>query len=148
MSFSRGLCSTRRQTSFLLLSILPINIGSLWSSFRCRVGCSIYARLWRMPGTSPVENTQRRPNAAPLLSLEDPCVAELLAFCVDAFFPLRLSLTILGDDAGIGGDDFPRFLAVGFRCVGVSALKRDRLQVCCVRMCVLMMVVYRCVLTL
>src|SRR5262245_28683328 len=129
MSFSRGLCSTRRQTSFLLLSILPINIGSLWSSFRCRVGCSIYARLWRMPGTSPVENTQRRPNAVTLLSLEDPGVAELLAFCVDAFFPLRLSLTILGDHAGIGRDDFSGFLAAGFRCVGVNALKRNRIPI-------------------
>src|SRR5262249_19214180 len=69
------------------------------------------------------------PKAGTLLFLEDPGVAELLAFCVDTFFPLRLSLTILGDHAGIGRDDFPRFLAGGFHCVGVNALKRNRIPI-------------------
>src|SRR5262245_21277313 len=70
---------------------------------------------------------QLSPKAVTLLFLEDPGVAELLAFCVDAFFSLRLSLIILGDRAGIGRDDFPRFLAGGFHCVGINALKRNRI---------------------
>src|SRR5262245_46854624 len=82
-----------------------------------------------MPEATAVENTRRRPNAVTLLFLEDPGLAELLAFCVDAFFPLRLSLTILGDHADIGRDYFPCFLAVGFRCVGVNAIKRNRIPI-------------------
>src|SRR5262245_61517845 len=33
---------------------LIVELLSVW------IGCSIYARLWRMPEASPVENTQRR----------------------------------------------------------------------------------------
>ena len=61
------------------------------------------------------------PKAVTLLSIEDQGVADLLAFCVDAFFRKRPSLTILGDYAGSGRDDFPRFLAGEFYCIGVNA---------------------------
>src|SRR5262249_61660657 len=66
---------------------------------------------------------------APLLFLEDCGVAVLLAFCVDAFFCKRKSLTILGGHAGSGRDDFPSLFAGGFHCVGVNALPRNRIPI-------------------
>src|SRR5215813_5670673 len=69
------------------------------------------------------------PNAVTLLLIEDQDVADLLAFCVDAFFRKRPSFTILGDYAGGCRDYFPCFLAGGFVCVGVNALPRIRIHI-------------------
>src|SRR5215475_12093370 len=69
------------------------------------------------------------PKAVTLLFLVEQGVADLLAFCVDDFFCLRLSLTILGDHAGNGPNDFPRFLAGGLTFVGVNALPRSRVPI-------------------
>src|SRR5215510_14689683 len=69
------------------------------------------------------------PKAAPLLSIVDQGVADLLTFCVDAFFRKRNSLTILGNHAGSGRDDFPSLFAGGFTCVGVNALPRLRIPI-------------------
>ena len=64
------------------------------------------------------------PNAVTLLLLVDQGVADLLAF-----FRKRHSLTILGDHAGSGPNDFPRFLAGGLIFVGVNALPRNRIPI-------------------
>src|SRR5215813_9523268 len=69
------------------------------------------------------------PKAVTLLFIVDYGVAELLAFCVDAFFRKRQSLTILGDHDGSGRDDFPRFLAGDLHFVGVNALPRNRIHI-------------------
>src|SRR5262249_51835404 len=69
------------------------------------------------------------PKAVTLLFVEDYDVAELHAFCVDAFFRNRHGFTILGDHTGTSRDDFPRLLAGGFRCVGVNALPRLRIPI-------------------
>src|SRR5215475_5505014 len=69
------------------------------------------------------------PKAVTLLFIVDQDVADLLAFCVDAFFRNRPCLAILGDHAGSGRDDFPRFLAGDLRFVGVNALPRNRIPI-------------------
>src|SRR5215813_7101003 len=69
------------------------------------------------------------PKAGTLLFIEDYGVAELLAFYVDAFFRKRNCLTILGDYAGTGRDDFPSLFVGGFHCVGVNALPRSRIPI-------------------
>src|SRR5215813_5879627 len=69
------------------------------------------------------------PKAVTLLFIVDQGVAELHAFCVDAFFRKRPSLTILGDHAGSGRDDFPRFLVGDLHFVGVNALPRNRIPI-------------------
>ena len=63
-----------------------------------------------------------------LLFIVDRGGAGLLAFCVDAFCRNRPSLTILGDYAGTGPDDFPRFLDGELNFVGVNALHRNRIK--------------------
>jgi hypothetical protein len=67
--------------------------------------------------------------ATTLLFIVDCGAARLLAFCVDALCRNRPSLTILGDYAGTGPDDFPRFLARKLHCVGVNALQRNRIPI-------------------
>src|SRR5215813_6038568 len=69
------------------------------------------------------------PLSVTLLFLVDYDVADLLAFCVDAFFRKRHSLTILGNHAGSGRDDFPSLFAGGFPCIGVNALPRLRIPI-------------------
>src|SRR5262245_24082605 len=69
------------------------------------------------------------PKAVTLLFIVDQDVADLLAFCVDAFFRNRPCLAILADHAGSGRDDFPRFLAGDLRFVGVNALPRNRIPI-------------------
>src|SRR5215813_13494625 len=65
--------------------------------------------------------------AVTLLLVVDYGISEFFAFCGDAFFRKRQSLTILGDYAGSGPNDFPRFLAGGLTFVGVNALQRNRI---------------------
>src|SRR5262249_17073561 len=72
-------------------------------------------------------NIKPSPKAVTLLFLVEQGVADLLAFCSDEFFRKRHSLTILGDYAGNGSNDFPRFLAGGLSFVGVNALPRNRI---------------------
>src|SRR5215510_14189632 len=67
------------------------------------------------------------PKAMTLLFIVDYDAADLLAFCVDSFIRNRQSLTILGDHAGSGHDDFPRFLLGGLCFVGVNALQRSHI---------------------
>src|SRR5215813_3770815 len=67
--------------------------------------------------------------AGTLLFLEDQGVADLFTFCVDPFFPLRRSLTILGDHAGTAHDDFPRFLAGELYCMRINALTRKHIHI-------------------
>src|SRR5262245_50547817 len=69
------------------------------------------------------------PKAVTLLFIVDYDVADLLAFCVDAFFRKRPSLAILGDRAGNGRDDFPRFLAGELYFVGVNTLQRSHILI-------------------
>src|SRR5215475_11202566 len=65
------------------------------------------------------------PKAVTLLFIVDQDVADLLAFCVDAFFRNRPCLAILGVHTGSGRDDFPRFLAGHLHFVGVIALPHN-----------------------
>src|SRR5215813_1484222 len=69
------------------------------------------------------------PKEVTLLSLVDYGVADFLAFSVDAFFRKRQSLTILGDYAGSGRENFPRFLTADLTFVGVNALPRNHVPI-------------------
>src|SRR5215470_15690615 len=86
------------------------------------------------------------PKAVTLLFLEDSGVAVLLAFCVDTLCRHRQSLTILGDHDGSGPNDFSRFLACKFYCIGVNALERGRIPIGIAGNEVFLAVVVGCVL--
>ena len=69
------------------------------------------------------------PKAVTLLSIVDCGVADLLAFCVNAFFRSRPCLAILGNHAGTGRDDFPSLLAGELYCIGVNVLLRKHIPI-------------------